>query len=96
MAGRFLQTAGLTCVVDPARPSGSRIGAVTVAGQPLAVERRYRVAVPDYLARGGDDYDMLARGRAEVTARRKVPASSTPCWGRSPRGGSLTALSRIL
>jgi 5'-nucleotidase len=67
-AGRFLQTAGLTHVVDPTRPPGSRITAVTIGGEPLAAEGRYRVAVPDYLARGGDGYDMLARARVEVTA----------------------------
>jgi 5'-nucleotidase / UDP-sugar diphosphatase len=67
-AGRFLQTAGLAYAVDPSRPPGSRIDAVTVGGQALEPDRRYRVAVPEYLARGGDGYDMLARGRVEITA----------------------------
>lgn len=67
-AGRFLQTAGLSYAADPTRPPGSRIGAVTVGGQALEPQRRYRVAMPEYLARGGDGYDMLARGRVEITA----------------------------
>jgi len=31
-----------------------------VQGRPLDRERRYRVAVPDYLARGQDGYTLLA------------------------------------
>lgn len=67
-AGRLLQTAGLAYVVDAARPPGSRVGAVEVGGRPLDPARAYRVAVPDFLARGGDGYDMLAAGRVVVTA----------------------------
>jgi 2',3'-cyclic-nucleotide 2'-phosphodiesterase (5'-nucleotidase family) len=67
-AGRFLQTAGLRYTVDPARPPGSRIGAVEVQGQPLEPGRAYRVAVTDFLARGGDGYAMLAAGRVVVSA----------------------------
>jgi 2',3'-cyclic-nucleotide 2'-phosphodiesterase (5'-nucleotidase family) len=38
-----------------------------VGGQPLRPERRYRVAVPDFLARGGDGYAMLRAGRLLVS-----------------------------
>ena len=67
-AGRFLQTAGLRYAVDPERPPGARVGAVEVQGQPLDPGRAYRVAVPDFLARGGDGYAMLATGRVVVSA----------------------------
>ena len=67
-AGRFLQTAGLRYAVDPERPPGARVGAVEVQGQPLDPGRAYRVAVPDFLARGGDGYAMLAAGRVVVSA----------------------------
>ena len=66
--GRFLQVAGLRYEVSPERPVGARVGAVEVQGQPLDAGRAYRVAVPDFLARGGDGYAMLAAGRVVVTA----------------------------
>jgi 5'-nucleotidase len=62
-AGHYLQTAGLEAQVDPGRPAGSRVGAVMVRGAPLEPGRRYRVAMIDYLARGGDGYTMLAPAR---------------------------------
>ena len=61
--GHFLQTAGLRFTVDPARPPGQRIGGIEVGGGPLDPAGRYRVAVPDYLARGRDGYPMLAAAR---------------------------------
>jgi len=59
-AGRFLQTAGLDYVLEASRPPGSRILSVSVGGNPLDPARRYRVAVPDFVARGGDGYSALA------------------------------------
>jgi len=61
--GHYLQTAGVQMAVDPARPPGRRVGAIQVAGQPLDPADLYRVAVPDYLARGKDGYPMLAASR---------------------------------
>jgi 5'-nucleotidase len=66
-AGFFLQTAGLAYTADPARDPGRRVGGVEVGGRPLDPERRYRVAMPGYLAGGGDGYDMLAGGRVLVS-----------------------------
>ena len=59
-AGRFLQTAGLDYVLDASRPPGRRILSVSVEGHSLDPARRYRVAVPDFVARGGDGYSALA------------------------------------
>ncbi len=49
--------------VDPARPPGRRVGASRSRGGPLDPAGLYRVAVPDYLARGKDGYAMLAASR---------------------------------
>jgi 5'-nucleotidase len=62
--GHFLQTAGIQMTVDPARPPGQRVGAIVIEGRPLDPAGLYRVAVPDYLARGQDGYSMLATSRA--------------------------------
>jgi 2',3'-cyclic-nucleotide 2'-phosphodiesterase (5'-nucleotidase family) len=59
-SGHFLQTAGVTFSVDAAQPAGQRVSENRVQGRPLDRERRYRVAVPDYLARGQDGYTLLA------------------------------------
>lgn len=61
--GHFLQTAGIEMTVDATRPAGQRVGAVTIEGRPLDPAALYRVAVPDYLARGQDGYPMLAASR---------------------------------
>lgn len=65
----LLQTAGLRYTVDATRPAGSRIVSADVVSpggkaSPLAAGQRYRVALPAYLARGGDGYGMLREGRA--------------------------------
>ena len=62
-AGHFLQTAGLRYRVEPAQPPGRRIGAVDVGDGPLDEAAVYRLAVPDYLARGKDGYGMLPAAR---------------------------------
>jgi 2',3'-cyclic-nucleotide 2'-phosphodiesterase (5'-nucleotidase family) len=62
-SGHFLQTAGVRYRVDPTQPPGRRIGAVDVGGRSLDPAGLYRLAVPDYLARGKDGYSMLAAAR---------------------------------
>lgn len=65
-AGAYLQTAGLTYAVDPSRSVGQRVVTLEVGGEPVVDDRLYRVAVPDYLARGGDGYTMLVGARVVV------------------------------
>ena len=67
-AGRFPQVSGLRLRYDPAAPAGRRLGAVEIAGQPLDEARRYRVAITDYLAKGGDGYAPLAAARVLIDA----------------------------
>lgn len=62
---RLLQTAGLRYVVDPAGSPGERVREVTVKdakgrSMPLDVSASYIVALPEFLARGGDGYAMFA------------------------------------
>ncbi|WP_297229672.1 bifunctional metallophosphatase/5'-nucleotidase [uncultured Desulfovibrio sp.] len=95
----LLQTAGLRYVVDASRPVGSRIVSADVmspAGEsaPLAAGERYRVALPAYLARGGDGYDMLREGRPLPLAPVKdVDAAAAYLEAHSPltemRGGRI-------
>ena len=63
-SGRFPQVAGIRYAYDPAQPAGKRITDVSVAnaaGQyaPLAPKADYRLAISDYMARGGDSYSIF-------------------------------------
>lgn len=62
-AGRFPQVSGMRIVVDPKRPAGQRVVEVRVGGAALDPGRTYSVATNDFMARGGDGYAVLARGR---------------------------------
>ena len=64
----LLQPAGLAFVLDMHRPSGSRLVKAEAMGadgrmHPLDPRARYRVAMADFLARGGGGHPMLGRGR---------------------------------
>jgi 5'-nucleotidase len=59
-AGAFPQVSGLTMRVDASAPAGDRVRDVRVQGQPLDPDRRYTVALPDFVLLGGDGYDMFA------------------------------------
>ena len=65
-AGRFPQVSGLSFSYDPAAPHGSRLGPVLVGGVRVEPGRAYRLATTDYLAAGGDGYDMLKTARVLV------------------------------
>jgi 2',3'-cyclic-nucleotide 2'-phosphodiesterase (5'-nucleotidase family) len=45
--------------VDATAPLGDRVREVMVQGKPLDPERRYTLAVPDFLLLGGDNYTMF-------------------------------------
>jgi 2',3'-cyclic-nucleotide 2'-phosphodiesterase (5'-nucleotidase family) len=71
-SGRFPQVSGIALEFELARAPGNRITAMRVGGAPLDERKIYRVAVLDYLARGGDDYTMFA------TAHRITPDNDAP------------------
>ncbi len=58
-SGRFPQVSGMTVEADLAAAPGSRIKAVTVGGAPLDPATTYTLATNDFMARGGDGYDMF-------------------------------------
>ncbi len=64
--GGFLQVSGLTATFDPSRPAGDRIVAIEVGGAPLAPERRYRAAIIDFVAHGGDATPAFRDARVVV------------------------------
>ena len=70
--GRFPQVSGIKVAFDAAREPGSRILAMQVAGAPLDEGKSYRVAIVDFLARGGDDYAMF-REATRITPDNDAP-----------------------
>jgi 2',3'-cyclic-nucleotide 2'-phosphodiesterase (5'-nucleotidase family) len=74
--GGFLQVSGLTMTIDPARPAGRRLLEATVAGQPLDDARAYRIAMPDYLAYGGDGQNVFAEATVLVDRSGALPVAS--------------------
>ncbi len=60
VSGKFLQVSGLRFYIDSAQPEGSRVTDVFVHGEAIDPEGTYTLATNDYLAAGGDGYDMLA------------------------------------
>jgi 5'-nucleotidase len=65
--GRFPQVGGIRFTFDATRPPGSRVVTVTVNGQPLDDNRKYTLATADFVAGGGDGYDMLKEARLLIT-----------------------------
>jgi 2',3'-cyclic-nucleotide 2'-phosphodiesterase (5'-nucleotidase family) len=57
--GRFPQVAGLTVTYSTARKPGNRVGTILVGGEPIEPSRQYIVATVDFLAAGGDGYQVF-------------------------------------
>jgi 5'-nucleotidase/UDP-sugar diphosphatase len=55
--GGFLQVAGLSLTIR-----GSEVSDVKVGGEPLAPDKTYKVALPEFLLTGGNGYTMFADG----------------------------------
>ena len=65
--GRISQQSGLRYRFDLSRPRDGRLLAVTLAdGSPLDEARTYTVAVNNFMASGGDNYDTLARAGGQT------------------------------
>jgi nucleoid-associated protein YgaU len=57
---------GLEFSFDPAKEVGSKVVEVKVGGEPLDLTKEYTVAVNDFMADGGDGYEMLADYKVEA------------------------------
>jgi 2',3'-cyclic-nucleotide 2'-phosphodiesterase (5'-nucleotidase family) len=66
--GGYLQVSGIRVTYDPRQPIGQRVVSVEVDGAPLDPARIYTVAVPDYVAGGGDGITALRDARVLVDA----------------------------
>ncbi len=67
-------SAGFIFTYDLKRPSGDRIVAITLDGQPLAMDKAYRVTVNGFLALGGDGFGGFAGMPEAVTGPTDIDA----------------------
>ena len=74
-SGGFLQVSGVQLAYNPAGAPGRRITSISVGGQPLDPAKRYTVAVPNFLANGGDGHTAFRTGRVLV---RETDAPDLP------------------
>jgi 2',3'-cyclic-nucleotide 2'-phosphodiesterase/3'-nucleotidase len=88
------QVSGVRLRFDRERPRGSRLISLELAdGRPLEPDALYRVAVNDFMFQGGDNYDVLAKGRdAEMTSRLVRRAMEEDCLRRAGAGEKLEPL----
>ncbi len=57
------QLSGITLQYDSKAPAGSRLIAALVGSEPLRDDRRYTLVSSTYLTNGGDDYQMVTKGK---------------------------------
>lgn len=57
--GAFPHIAGMNVVFDPSMEAGSRVVSVEINGEPMDMDMTYSVATNDFIAAGGDAYDMF-------------------------------------
>jgi len=77
--GRFPQVSGVSFAVDVGLPAGSRVSEVRVKGDLLDDNRMYLIATTDYIAEGGDDYDMLVMHARTVIGEEYGPRIHDAC-----------------
>jgi 2',3'-cyclic-nucleotide 2'-phosphodiesterase (5'-nucleotidase family) len=62
----MLQVSGLKVVYDMTAEEGSRVKELTIGGKPADRSRTYRVTTNDFLAAGGDRFDIFRAGKNAV------------------------------
>jgi 2',3'-cyclic-nucleotide 2'-phosphodiesterase (5'-nucleotidase family) len=68
--GRVTQVSGVRYVLEPSSQNRWGLKSVTLAdGSPLDPEKSYTVAVNNFMASGGDSYNVLAEGKSTDTGR---------------------------
>jgi 5'-nucleotidase len=70
---------GFTYTVDLVRPAGDRVVAMTLDGKPVGPAGRYRVAVNNYLASGGDGLSGFTAG-TDVIDKGIIDLDALVAW----------------
>ena len=86
-----VQIAGLRYAFDRSRPRGERVVKLeTAGGAPIDPKATYLVATNDFMAQGGDGFDVFAKGPdLKVTEMLVRDALVADCEARTKRGEKL-------
>jgi 5'-nucleotidase len=77
---------GFTYAVDMSRPEGSRVSGMRLNDKPVSPDGRYRVALNNYLASGGDGLSAFTQG-TDITDKGIIDLDALVAWiapGRVP------------
>ena len=77
--GRFPQVSGIAFKYFLSEKKGSRVREVLIGGEPIDLNKTYRVAINDFLAAGGDGYKVFAE---VATEGEKVVYNDSGRWLR--------------
>lgn len=74
--GRFLQVSGISFTYSQEEPAFERVQNIQVNGSVLDLKQEYSVATSNYLANGGDGYDVLLKALNHSKNIQKYPLLS--------------------
>jgi len=63
LSENMLQVSGIQIVYDLSKPAGAKAVSVEVAGKPMEPQATYRVVTNDFLASGGNQFNIFKKGR---------------------------------
>jgi 5'-nucleotidase / UDP-sugar diphosphatase len=84
----FLQVSGIKLTVDSSKPDGQRVVSVSVGGQPLDPDKKYKVATTRPLANGASGYFQIWTKDDLVGEGQKTLAAAIREWAAS-KGGEI-------
>lgn len=70
-SGRFLQVSGIVIQYNSANEIGKRLISLKHQGKEIDPNKQYKVAMSDYLAKGGDDFAMFNGNKSINYSRQK-------------------------
>ncbi|MFT2090022.1 bifunctional metallophosphatase/5'-nucleotidase [Paraglaciecola sp. 2405UD69-4] len=74
--GRFLQVSGLSFTYTLEKPPYNRVVSILVNQEPLVATKTYSLAISNYLAKGGDGYDVFMHNANQNNNAHKSPLIS--------------------
>ncbi|NHC14976.1 bifunctional metallophosphatase/5'-nucleotidase [Motilibacter sp. E257] len=81
---RILGVSGITYSWSASAPKGSKVSNVLVNGQPLDLNRGYRVAGNNFLLEGGDNFTTFAQGTATLYGGLDIEAFASYLEANAP------------
>ena len=74
--GRFLQVSGISFTYTTSKPKGKRIKSLLVDGNEYDPQTTYTIATSDYIANGGDGYEVFLNAKQVNQNTQEFPIIS--------------------